>query len=361
MRTYLQRLLLRKLKISSNKASFRCPFCGDSKSKPNKRSAYILGLDTEKPFFYCHRRNCIAGENNSFSEFIKTLDYNLWKEFIQEQFRKNLISIKKNEKIEIIKTENPIIELNSIKNFYYWMHPISSLKKDSIPATYLKKRKIHERHWNQIFYLVGNPYNIFNKIFKTKQYQEKWRKNVCFEGIVVPFLNSKNNAIGFGMRMLNSDGYFRYLNMVTQSSSERFFFGENTVNHNLPIIVLEGMLDKLTFDRDTQILSMISANLKLNYLKEIQKSHSIYVFDNEFLNSSINRSILKVIDDGKYVFLWDAYVKAKDINDLKVKYNWSDSNIIDFIKKNTFSGINAKLKLAERKQQQIEELIYKGG
>lgn len=360
MLDYIFRLQLEKMKVTGNNVSFRCPICGDSKTKPNKRSAYILGIQTDKPYFYCHRRNCAVGDYNSFSDFLKTMEYSVWKEFIGEQFRKNLVSFQKTEETEVVQKEDQVVEYKSLENFYKFMQPVSLLHEKHVAVEYLKKRKISKTHWDKIFYLVGNPYATFQKIFESEKYNEEWRKRVCMEGIVVPFINENNSAIGFGMRMLNSDGYFRYLNLMNIDNANRFFFGEDKVNHNNPVLVLEGMLDKITFEKDIQVLSMISANLKLDYLKEKHKAPIVYVFDNEFLNNSIFKSVGKVIDSGNHVFLWDGYKRVKDINDLKTKYNFSDKDIISYIKKNTFSGMFAKLKLQERRQQQIEELIYRG-
>jgi predicted alpha-1,6-mannanase (GH76 family) len=66
----------------------------------------------------------------------------------------------------------------------------------------------------------------------------------------------------------------------------------------------------------------------------------IYVFDNEPRNREIVNRISKTINRGDKVVIWSSDIKEKDINDLVL----AGHNVMDVIKLNTHSGLEAKIK-----------------
>ena len=58
----------------------------------------------------------------------------------------------------------------------------------------------------------------------------------------------------------------------------------------------------------------------------------------------------KLIDQGKRVVIFPNEIWAKDINDMIVKQNMSRSEVLGLIAGNVYSGIQAKLKLAEKRK-----------
>ena len=74
---------LQKFKrVKTNLYNFRCPICGDSKKHKNKARGYIYSHKADMNF-KCH--NC--GASSSLSNFIKTLDPVLYKQYIFEKFK----------------------------------------------------------------------------------------------------------------------------------------------------------------------------------------------------------------------------------------------------------------------------------
>ena len=76
------------------------------------------------------------------------------------------------------------------------------------------------------------------------------------------------------------------------------------------------------------------------------KSEGVYVLDNEPRNRQIVRYIERLIELGKNVCIWPESVSEKDINDM-VQTGKSPSKIKKIIDKNTFSGLEASLKLTQ--------------
>jgi hypothetical protein len=66
----------------------------------------------------------------------------------------------------------------------------------------------------------------------------------------------------------------------------------------------------------------------------------IYVFDNEPRNREIVNRIEKTINRGDKVIIWPTSIEQKDINDMVL----TGLNVMDVLKSNTYSGLEAKIK-----------------
>ena len=69
-------------KVKADLYNFRCPICGDSQKHKNKARGYMYPVKADMNF-KCH--NC--GASSTFSNFIKTLDPVLYKQYIFEKFK----------------------------------------------------------------------------------------------------------------------------------------------------------------------------------------------------------------------------------------------------------------------------------
>lgn len=346
---YIHSLGLYNIKDEGTRFAFRCPFCGGSRDKPNHRQAFILNLN-DKPFFYCHKCGHVCEPNNSFSSFLKEINYSIYQQYLTDLRREYIqTSFKEEPKTITIKNVEHIPETV----FSQWLTNIALLDENHPIVVYLNQRKIPRSHFKNLYYFAGNPFTFYNKVFnKTKYYQSS---SFMFDGILVPFVNHEGNTLGFGLRLLRTVGNMRFFNLY--ESDGDFMFGEDRINKYSELFIVEGMMDKLSLE-NTNFLSMLSTNPKINHIPEISTSTATYIFDNEYLNTYIQRNIHRV---GKKhsVFLWDSkYSHAKDINDLTVKYNLSEGEIIDYIKGNTFSGIMLDIEFKKRYNNYLERIFY---
>jgi hypothetical protein len=69
-------------------------------------------------------------------------------------------------------------------------------------------------------------------------------------------------------------------------------------------------------------------------------SDYIYVFDNEPRNREIVNRIEKTINRGDKVIIWPTSIEQKDINDMVL----TGLNVMDVLKSNTYTGLEAKIK-----------------
>jgi hypothetical protein len=78
----------------------------------------------------------------------------------------------------------------------------------------------------------------------------------------------------------------------------------------------------------------------------LQGSSLVFVYDNEPRNKEIVTRIEGCIDRGDRVVIWPTGIRQKDINEMVL----AGLNIRDIIRDNTYSGLEAKLKLTTWKK-----------
>jgi hypothetical protein len=111
-------------------------------------------------------------------------------------------------------------------------------------------------------------------------------------------------------------------------------YGLNEVNEQLPIYVVEGPFDS-TFVNNS--VALCGSDGDLGYF---EGSNVILVYDNEPRNREIVNRIGKCISRGQSVVIWPSGIIEKDINDMVL----SGLNVMDVLKSNTYSGLEAKIK-----------------
>lgn len=347
---YMYSLGLHNLKDEGDKFSFRCPFCGGSSEHQNRRQAYILNI-FDKPFFYCHKCGHVCEPNNSFAMFLKEMDYSLYQQYFNELKKEMMVNFSKGERSEKV-VEFTQTETHVKTTFDDWLTPLSLLDKKHVANEYASLRRITENHLNETYYFFGNPFTFFNKIFKTEKYKTKGQS--LYEGILFPYRDIDLNYKGFGIRLLKSVGDFRFINLL--ESDQKFFFGEDKINRYSDLYIVEGLIDKVSVE-DNNFIAMLSTNPKIEHGNNITSGKLNYIFDNEYLNTYIQRNIKRVGKENN-VFLWDrSYDKAKDINDLKTKYDLKDGDIKEYIKNNTFSGMFLQIEFKKRFNNYLERIL----
>ena len=111
-------------------------------------------------------------------------------------------------------------------------------------------------------------------------------------------------------------------------------FGLDHINPEDTVYVTEGPFDSLFIDNS---IAMCGSDVDLsNYDYQF-----VFVFDNEPRNRQIVTKIARAAEQGHKVVIWPKTVKVKDINDMVL----AGLNPSAIIKDNTFTGLEAKLRL----------------
>jgi len=296
-------------KVKANLFNFRCPLCGDSQKNKNKTRGYIYQVKNNSNF-KCH--NC--GASMSLNNLIKSLDGTLHKQYTMEKFKEGHTG--KNFVVDTPKLEfkKPVFK-KSID--------LPKASTNQVAREYLEKRKL-------------NP----DKFYYTDRF--KWWSNTqkqTFDTIgrdepriIIPLYDEDKNMIGFQGRALDKSPN-KYITIMIQEEAPKIY-GLETIDRELPIYVVEGPFDS-TFISNS--VALCGSDGDLGYLKG---SDTILVYDNEPRNREIVKRIGRCIERGQRVVIWPGNIVEKDINDMVL----AGHNVMDVLKLNTYSGLQAKIK-----------------
>jgi alkyl sulfatase BDS1-like metallo-beta-lactamase superfamily hydrolase len=111
-------------------------------------------------------------------------------------------------------------------------------------------------------------------------------------------------------------------------------YGLDQIDTSKTIYIVEGPFDS-TFIKNA--VAMCGSDIDI---RAFNWSDYIYVFDNEPRNREIVNRISKTITRGNKVIIWPTSIQQKDINDMVL----AGLNVMDVLKSNTYSGLEAKIK-----------------
>lgn len=301
---------LQKFKrVKSDLYNFRCPICGDSQRNKTKARGYIYPVKNNTNF-KCH--NC--GASMSFNNFLKELDSTLHKQYTMEKFKeghtgKNFV------------VEEPKFEFT--KPVFKKKLDLPKASEVQIAREYLEKRRLDPEK----FYFANKFKEWTNAqkvIFDTIGRDES--------RIIIPMYDTESNLIGFQGRALNPNPV-KYITVMLNEEAPKVY-GLDTVNKKLPIYVVEGPFDS-TFINNSVALCGSDGDIRC-----LEGSNLIFVYDNEPRNREIVGRIEKCIQRGEKVVIWPTNIGQKDINDMVL----AGLNVVDVLKSNTYSGLEAKIK-----------------
>jgi predicted RNA-binding Zn-ribbon protein involved in translation (DUF1610 family) len=305
-------------KVKADLYNFRCPICGDSQKNKNKTRGYIYPVKNNTNF-KCH--NC--GASLSFNNFLKEIDPVLHKQYTLEKFKeghtgKNFV------------VEEPKFNFQK-PDFFTKRENSKNVKKLDLPKAsevpiareYLEKRKLNPEK----FYFA----NKFKEWTNTQK--------VTFDTIgrdesriIIPMYDNESNLIGFQGRALGPNSV-KYITVMLSDDVPKIY-GLDQVDSSKPIYIVEGPFDS-TFVQNA--VAMCGSDVDIG---SFGWGNYIYVFDNEPRNREIVNRISKTINRGDKVIIWPSSIEQKDINDMVL----AGHNVMDVLKSNTYSGLEAKIK-----------------
>ena len=301
---------LQKFKrVKANLYNFRCPICGDSKKHKNKARGYVYAYKADMNF-KCH--NC--GASTTFSNFLKTLDPNLHKQYVLEKFKE-----RNTGKGSII--EEPKFDFK--KPVFRKKLDLPRASEVPIAKEYLERRKL-------------DPSKFFftNKFKEWTNTHKKTFDNITRDEsrIVIPLYDVDNNLIGFQGRSLVPNSV-KYITVMINEEAPKIY-GLDKVKTEKPIYILEGPFDSTLVENS---VAMCGSDLDI---RTFGWCDYIWVFDNEPRNREIVERISKTINRGDQVVIWPSNIEEKDVNDMTL----SGHDVKSMLKSNTYSGLKAKIK-----------------
>ena len=307
---------LQKFKIvKSNLYNFRCPLCGDSQKNKSKTRGYLYAVKTNTNF-KCH--NC--GASMSFNNFLKELDPTLHKQYTLDKFKeghtgKNFV------------VEEPKFEFS--KPVFQKKLNLPKASSKQIAKEYLEKRKLNPEKFyfaDKFQEWVNTQKPTYGRIVKDES------------RIVIPLYTREGEIFGFQGRALGPNSV-KYITVILDDSIPKLY-GLNKVNANETVYIVEGPFDSEFVENG---IAMCGADVDVSScnFKDV-----VYVFDNEPRNREICSRMNKIIESGSKVVIWSKSIQQKDINDCVI----AGLSVMDMLKSNTHSGLEAKVKFNEWKK-----------
>ena len=291
-------------RVKANLFNFRCPICGDSQKHKNKARGYIYPLKADMNF-KCH--NC--GASSTLSNFIKTLDPVLYKQYIFEKFKERNTgkgSIFEEPKFEFKK---PIFKKK-----------LDLPKASDVPIAreYLERRRLNPSK----FYFAQKFQEWVNT---QKQTFSNIVKDEC--RIIIPMYDTNSELIGFQGRSLGPNSV-KYITVMLNEEAPKIY-GLDQIKTTKPIYIVEGPFDSTLVENS---VAMCGSDIDI---RTFGWSDYIWVFDNEPRNREIVNRISKTIDRGDKVVIWPPNIEQKEVNDMIL----CGHNVMNVLESNTYSGL----------------------
>ena len=300
---------LQKFKrVKADLYNFRCPICGDSQKNKSKTRGYLYAIKANVNF-KCH--NC--GASMSLSNFLKTLDPVIHKQYAFEKFKDGHTG------------RNFVVEEPEFK----FEAPKFSPKMDLPRASEISAAKLYleKRGLDPTKFYYTNKFkawvNTLVEKFDNIEYDEP--------RIIIPIIY-ENQLIGFQGRALGPNSV-KYITIMLEDNAPKVY-GIDKINEKKPIYIVEGPFDSHFLENS---VAMVGADLDI---RPFGWSNHIWVFDNEPRNREIVNRISKTIDRGEKVVIWPNHILEKDLNDMVL----SGHDVQSMVESNTYEGLEAKLK-----------------
>ena len=300
--------LLKFKKIKADLYNFRCPICGDSQKNKGKTRGYLYSVKADMNF-RCH--NC--GASMTLSNFLKTLDPVIHKQYVFERFKGG-----KTGRGTVV--EEPKFNFEAPK-----FKPKLDLPKASEnPAakSYLEKRKLNpdKFYYTDKFKAWSNSHK---KTFDDVKYDEP--------RIIIP-LFYKDTLVGFQGRSLGPSKV-KYITVMINDEAPKIY-GLDDIRSQTPVYITEGPFDS------TFLLNSVALCGADGDVRRWGISDPIWVYDNEPRSTEICRRIQTSIATKQTVVIWPSHIHQKDINDMVL----AGHDVQKLVESNVYHGLEATLK-----------------
>ena len=295
-------------KIKSDLYNFRCPICGDSQKNKSKTRGYLYGVKADVNF-RCH--NC--GASMTLSNFLKTLDPVIHKQYVFERFKNN-----KTGRGTVV--EEPKFDFKPPQ--FAPKVDLPRASENDAARLYLEKRLIDPKIFNYTPTFKKWVNTLVPNKFSDITYDEP--------RIIIPLIY-ENQLIGFQGRALGPNSV-KYITIMLDNDAPKIY-GLDKINNEFPVFVTEGPFDS-TFVSNS--IAMCGADADV---RKWGVSDPVWVYDNEPRSNEIVKRISSTIDRGEKVVIWPSNINEKDINDMTL----AGHNVMDVLNSNTYSGLTAQL------------------
>ena len=317
---------------SVNQWNCRCPLCLDSTHDEYKARGYFLH-QKDHYLFYCH--NCMTHKGMGIKNLLKCIDYPLYQAMQMEAFE--YFGKGKKDHITIINQKLHFQGHSDAEKALKRLQKISQLSPEHPAKQYIEKRKI-PNEYHSIFRWSPNFMEWTNSIVPNKFSKASLRFD---QGrIIIPFFDIEQKFFAFTGRAIDQTEK-RYI-LIVLDHDIPCLYGMNRIDFQDDVYVVEGPIDSIFLPN---CLAMAGSNINgLTFLEKPDKF--IVIFDNEPRSKEARKKIEYAIEQGFRTTIWPSYIEHKDINEMMTVGGLSPDYIKSIIDKNTFAGLEAKIRLS---------------
>jgi len=299
--------LLKFKRVKSDLYNFRCPICGDSQKHKNKARGYLYAVKADMNF-RCH--NC--GASMTFSNFLKSIDSVMHKQYVFERFKGN-----KTGRGTVV--EEPKFNFEAPQFKPKLDLPKASENPDA--KKYLEDRKLDPTkfYYTDKFKAWSNSHK---QTFDSVKYDEP--------RIIIP-LFYQNTLVGFQGRSLGPSKV-KYITVMINDDAPKIY-GLDNIRTATSVYITEGPFDS-TFIRNS--IAMCGADADVS---RWGVSDPVWVYDNEPRSKEIVSRIERTISSGAKMVIWPSTIPEKDINDMVL----AGHDVQSVVESNVYSGLKANL------------------
>jgi len=314
--------------------NYSCPVCGDS-SKNKLRARGYLFVRGQDIVSKCH--NC--GHGASLGNLIKYVDANLYDEYVLERYKTGINKHKSHKDV----TQTSVM-LETPKEELLEDDILSSLSRlDKLPLThpavkYLIDRKIPRDKWSLLYF--APKFKAF-----TNSVTPKFREPIQDEHprMIIPYFTPAGKCFAYSARAYGKEEPKYYAIKIDETQEK--IYGLDRVDYSKRIYVVEGPIDSLFIPNS---IAVSGASFDTPTIKQLLTNATL-VMDNEPRSKDITKLLNKNINAGYSVCMFPEHIEQKDINEM-VLAGLSPDEIVEVINKNTFKGIEAKLRFSTWKK-----------
>jgi hypothetical protein len=314
-----------------------CPLCGDSQKNKLKARGFFIAKKG-KWFYFCH--NCGASKN--FDTFLKDMDASLHKEYTVESWKEKNVHIGRTGPVIIPPKTVPPRRLDLQESN---LPRLLDLPNSHDAVQFAMSRRIPEDKWGELLYAEN-----FAKFASTIDPDIKVKKEPRF---VIPFYDEQGNIIAAQGRSLEKNPEVRYITVRGEHDTDKWYGLWRKLGDE--VFVVEGPIDSLFLPNCVASTGLSIIDKVPSTLKE---KELIFVLDNEARNEHVMSTMEKLIDQARRVVILPSCIKQKDINDM-VLAGMKVSGIIDMLRKYSYSGMEAKLRLTQWKKKKNQMKVEK--
>lgn len=315
----------------NNTYNCACPICREGKSFNKKRRCFYIPKNN---LIFCHNCGWSSRPYNWIRQVSGLSDAELFKEIDEGDYDVGIQWEDKKEKEQV-----PTLPEDSINLFD--PNQVEYYKSDGLIRKVV--RFIEDRRLDTA---VNKPRALY---FSLKDKVHKFR-------LVIPFFDTEGELVYYQSRKLfDFDKKEKY---ISKTGGQRTIFNIDKVDSSLDeVFIFEGPIDAC-FTKNgiaiggINVSSQLFSQLQEEQMKSLMFFKKIWVLDSQWLDETSLEKTEILLRERERAFIWPENVgtRYKDFNEMCVALRLNEIHG-DFIKKNTFEGLEGVLKLTAIKRR----------